>query len=213
MPPSLPGIEHYAIRKINENAPCKFENEYRRIKSKKTDPRVAFIDLHPLVHKGEAPLGFDGLCSVVSQQSEDGVVVFDRNHAFLHLLFGDQAIVGDAITYFSSSTRSFGVMLYVTRYEEDWSAYVFEFRNNKWIDVTAQYLGPFHLGKKDYIVAPQYGRTARVLTYDGKQFHHKMWLTWDGTKFNASSAKKVPGWRCPDSYRYFSPSERRQYCQ
>ncbi|HET6421163.1 MAG TPA: hypothetical protein VFG19_13465, partial [Geobacteraceae bacterium] len=60
---------------------------------------------------------------------------------------------------------------------------------------------------------PQYGRTARVLTFDGARFHHKLWLTWDGTKFTASTARKMPGWRCPDSYRYFSPSERKQYCQ
>jgi hypothetical protein len=213
MPPGLHGVDHYAIRKIDESEPCKFEREYYRIRSKKSDPRVAFIDLHPLVHKGEAPLDFQDLCAAVSQQSEDGVVVFDRRHAFLHLLFGDEATVSDAITYFSGPSKSPGVILYVTRRDIDWRSYIFEYRNNKWKDVTDQYLGPFHLGKKDYVVAPQYGRTARVLTFDGTRFHHKLWLTWDGTKFTASTTRKIPGWRCPDSYRYFAPSEREQYCR
>jgi len=213
MPPGIPGVDHYAIRKIKENEPCKFEREYYRIRSKKSDPRVAFIDLHPIVHKGEAPLGFQDLCDAISEQSEDGVVVFDQQRAFLHLLFGDEATISDAIAYFSSKSNSPGIILYVTRIDIDWQAFVFEYRNNKWKDVTAQYLGPFHLGKHDYIVVPQYGRTARVLTFDGARFHHKLWLTWDGTKFTASTARKMPGWRCPDSYRYFSPSERKQYCQ
>jgi hypothetical protein len=43
-------------------------------------------------------------------------------------------------------------------------------------------------------MAPQYGRTARVLTFNDQsyRFRHKMWLTWDGTKFTASIVKKCP---------------------
>jgi hypothetical protein len=192
--------------------PCTFEKEYNGVKHNKTDPRVAYIDLTPIVKSGVANVSFYALCCEVSQQTEDAHAVFDRNHGFFQIFYEDPLIT-DAIAYFNGIAKSSGVMLYVTRDDTDWQSYVFMFSNNKWHDVTTQYLGPFHLGKKDYIVVPQYGRSARVLTYDGKRFHHKMWLTWDGTKFNASTAKKMPGWRCPDSYRYFAPSERAQYCQ
>ena len=212
-PKGLP-TDHFAIRKLDEHAPCRFVSEYRRIRSNKTDPRIAYIDLSPVVHAGEATDGnFNSLCKDIAQQTEDGVVFFDRNNAFLQLIWGDEGIVNDAIAYFSGPSKSPGVILYVTRRDIDWRPYVFEYRNDKWKDVTNKYLGPFRLNKSDYIVVPQYGRTARVLTHDGMRFHHKLWLTWDGTKFVASTAKKVPGWRCPDSYRYFDPSERRQYCR
>ena len=204
----------FVVRKVDLNAPCTFASEYRRIKNKKSDPRVAFIELRNLVHAEFDPLPFDfsDLCKVISEQTEDGVVFYDGSRAFFQVIWGESE-VNEAVTYFSDRANTPGVVLYVNRVDTIYRAFVFTYADNRWHDVTAQYLGPFHLGKKDYIVVPQYGRTARVLTYDGKQFHHKMWLTWDGTKFNASTAKKMPGWRCPDSYRYFAPSERRQYCQ
>jgi hypothetical protein len=212
MPKGLPGLPYYAVRKDKPNLPCTFEPVYKRIKSNKTDPRVAFIDLYPIIHANEAPVGFYGLCTAISQQGEDNLVVFDKVHAFLHILWGDPTI-SQTITYFSGTHKLTGVILSVTRFEDDWHSYVFEYRDSKWYDVTKRYLGPFNLSREDYIVVPQYGRTARVLTFDGMRFRHKLWLTWDGTKFTASTARKMPGWRCPDSYRYFDPSERKQYCQ
>ena len=115
MPPGLPGIEHYAIRRIDEKARCKFEPVYRSIRANKTDPRVAYIELFPLVHANEADVGFYGLCKAVSQQAEDNVVVYDRSHAFLHILWGEEANISDAITYFSGLAPSPGVILFVTR--------------------------------------------------------------------------------------------------
>ncbi len=213
MPPSVSG-DTYIIRKVKPG-PCTFAPVYQHVKSNKSDPRVAYIELYNLVHTNEAPSSFYSLCTAISEQAEDNVVVYDRAHAFLHILWGDEGDISDAVTYFSSTTRTAGIILFVTRYAEDWRAFVFAYGNNKWKDVTAQYLGPFHLGKKDYVVVPQYGRTARVLTFNeaSNRFHHKMWLTWNGVKFVASIAKKMPGWKCPDSYKYFAPTERAQYCR
>jgi hypothetical protein len=211
MPPSISG-DTYIIRK-DKPGPCKFASVYQRIKSKKSDPRVAYIELYNLVHANEAPSSFYSLCTSISEQAEDNVVVYDRAHAFLHILWGDEADINDAVAYFSSTTKTPGIILFVTRYAEDWRAFVFIYEHKKWNDVTAKYLGQLQLGKRDYIVVPQYGHSARVLSYHGNRFHHKMWLTWDGKKFTPSTAKKMPGWRCPDSYRYFAPSERKQYCQ
>lgn len=215
--PDLPGESHKPVRKVNRKAPCAFEREYQRIKSQKSDPRVAFIELFPVVHAGEATdFDFESLCKCITQQREDNVTVLDRTNGYLQIFWDDEQ-VNDAIAYFSGPAGSPGVILYVTRSLDSWRAFVFIYRDKKWQDVTARYLGQFNLSEKDYIVAPQYGRTARVITFDDKtnRFHHKLWLTWDGTKFNASSAKKMPGWHCPDTYyRYFGPAEyRQQYCQ
>jgi hypothetical protein len=209
--PYLLAQSHHITNNTGPNIPCRFEPEYYRIKSDKTDPRVAYIEITPKMKIG-GDFSVHELCLDIAQQTEDAHVIFDRKHGFFHVFY-DGPSTGDAIAYFAGTNKSPGIMLYVTRFLDDWQTGVFAYRNNKWENVTAQYLGPFHLGKKDYIIVPQYGRSARVLTYDGKQFHHKMWLTWDGTKFTASTAKKMPGWRCPDSYRYFDSSERRQYCQ
>ncbi len=211
---SVSSEDPFIVRKVDPNARCTFASEYLHIQNKKNDPRVAFIELHSLVHADEPTFDFSDLCKVISKQTEDGVVFFDRSRGFFQVIWGEP-VFNEAIAYFSGASNTPGVMLYVNRADEIWRAFVFAYRNNKWQDVTRQYLGPFHLGKKDYIVVPQYGRTARVLTFGeaSNRFHHKMWLTWDGTKFMASTAKNIPGWKCPDSYQYFPPAERGQYCR
>jgi len=209
---SVSSEDPFIVRKVDPNARCTFAPEYLRIKNKKNDTRVAFIELHSLVHADEPPFDFTDLCKVISEQTEDGVVYYDRSNGFFQVMWGEP-VFNEAVAYFSGASNTPGVILYVNRADETWRAFVFAYRNNKWKDVTTLYLGPFRLGRKDYIVVPQYGRSARVITFDGKRFHHKLWLTWNGTKFTASTAKEMPGWRCPDSYPYFAPSERSQYCK
>lgn len=211
----LPGESHKPIRRVDPKAACTFEQEYLRIKSKKSDPRVVYIDLFAIVHAGQATdFNFESLCKDISEQHGSNIAVFDRGNGFLQLFWDDEE-VNDAIAFFSGSTGSPSVILYVTRLFDTWRAFVFSYQNNNWRNVTDQYLGEFHLSEKDYVIVPQYSRTARVLTFDetNNRFHHKLWLTWDGAKFLASTAKKNPGWRCPDSYQYFAPTERGQYCR
>jgi hypothetical protein len=196
---------------IGPHTLCRFESEYHRIKFDKTDPRVAYIDITPLMKMG-GDFSFRELCLDISQQTEDSHVIFDRHRGFFQIFFEDLTTT-DAIAYFAGHNKSPGVMLYVTRYLDYWRTGVFAYRNNKWKNFTNEYLGRFHLSKDDYIIVPQYGRTARVLSYDGVHFHHKLWLTWDGTKFTASTARKMPGWHCPDAYLDFDPPARREYCR
>lgn len=213
MPPGLPHRDSYAIRKIDPAAPCSFEAEYKKIQTKKSDPRVAFVEVESPVNDG-AEISFPGLCKAVSQQTEDGLVTYDAPHGFLQIISG-MAVNNTAVAYFAGDGGAPGVMLYVRRMDDEWNNFVLAYREGKWKDVSKEYLGSFALTDKDYLVVPQYGRLIRVLRYDGTKFVHRDWLTWNGKQFvktTAADAKKV-GWRCPDTYRYFEPAERGQYCK
>jgi hypothetical protein len=213
MPRGLPGRDSYAIRKVNPNEPCRFAAEYQKIKADKTDPRVAYIETESIVAADEAQVGFDGQCRVISQQTEDGIVVFDRLRGFLHIFAGD-AKINTALAYFAGAKGSPGVTLYVNRWDDDWKIFVLAWIDGKWRDVTANYLGPLNLAPEDYLVAPQYGRTIRVLRRDGDRFRHQRWLTWDGRSFQPLDEKTGRStWRCPESYRYFHPADRAVYCR
>jgi len=209
----------FIVRKVNPNAPCKFAPEYKLIQGNKTDPRVAYIELAKFVNDDQ-PLTFRYLCDVIAEQTEDTHVLFDKARGFLQLVTG-QELVNDALAYFSGTKSNPGVVLYVKRSDTEFHSFVFTYADQKWQNVTERYLGHLHLQKYDYIVVPQYGVTARVLTIDPKadpdaeagKFHHKMWLRWDGEKFQKVSEKPAD-WRCPDTYsRYFDANARSQYCR
>jgi hypothetical protein len=213
MPRGLPGRDSYAIREIKPNEPCRFAAEYQKIKANKADPRVAYVETEAIVAAGEAQVGFDGQCRVISQQTEDGIVVFDRLRGFLHIFAGD-AKINTALAYFAGAKGSPGVTLYVKRWDDEWKTFVLAWSDGKWRNVTEQYLGPLKLDPQDYLVAPQYGRTIRVLRWDGARFRHQRWLTWDGRSFQPLDEKTGRAtWRCPESYRYFDPADRAAYCQ
>ena len=157
---------------------------------------------------------FRDLCLIISDQTEDTNAFFDKAREFLHIIWGESS-VNEALSYFAGASSTPGVILYMKRYGSEFQPFVFAYRNDEWRDLTKDYLGPFHLAPNDYIVVPQYGRTARVLTFDPEKqtFHHKLWLHWTGLKFEAETAKPKD-WRCPDSYsRYFTPEDRRQCCE
>jgi hypothetical protein len=204
MPPGLPNRDSYAIRKIDPSAPCRFEGEYRKIRSQKTDPRVAFLELEDfVVADKDERVGFEARCKQLAEQTEDGIVVFDKARGYLHLVFGSP-VISTSLAYFSP-----GVMLYVSRADDEWNAFAFAWRDGKWVDVTKEYLGPLNLASDDLLILPQYGRTLRVLN----AFRHKQWLTWDGKRFKPLDAKTGKAtWRCPDGLRYFEPKQRAQYC-
>ena len=192
--------------------PCSFAPEYHRIQSNKSDPRVAFMEIKLVITPGSEESDLYGLCAEVSGQTPDTVPLFDRAHGYMQLLTeGEPEVANEAIAYFSTPNDS-GVMLYAEMFDTKFQSFVMAYRDKRWEDVTAQYLGPFHITKKDYIIVPQYGRTARVLTYDGDRYKHKLWLTWTGTKFEEAPGKPA-GWRCPDGYRYFRAEDRAQLCQ
>ncbi len=209
----------FIVRKVDPHAPCKFAAEYKLLERNKTDPRIAFIELSKFVSP-EEQLTFHYLCDVISEQTEDTHVIFDKSHGFLQLVTG-QELVNDALAYFSGTKPNPGVILYVKRSDTEFHSFVFTYADQKWQDVTERYLGHLHLQKYDYIVVPQYGLTARVLTIDPKadsdteagKFHHKMWLHWNGERFEKVN-EKPSDWRCPDVYsRYFEASARAQYCR
>lgn len=211
MPKGLPGRDSYAVREANPDEPCRFAAEYQRIRSNKSDPRVAYVEVEELVQ--EEPLGFAARCRQISEQTEDGLTVFDRARGFLHLIFGEPRI-GTALTYFAGTGKQFGVMLYSKRWDTEFETRALVWRDGAWQDVSSQLLAPLRLAANDYVIAPQYGRTFRVLRWDGDTFRHRGWFTWTGTKFAPvadGAARK--SWRCPDSFRYFEPAARRIYCQ
>ncbi|HUQ90518.1 MAG TPA: hypothetical protein VM120_02475, partial [Bryobacteraceae bacterium] len=146
--------------------------------------------------------------------TEDGVVTFDPARGYLHLIFGSP-VIGATVAYFAPvNPKEFGVILYGSRWDEEWKTFAFAWRGNKWLDVTREYLGALNLKSDDLLVLPQYGRTLRVLTRAGEAFRHKQWLAWDGLQFKPLDAKAGrAGWKCPDSFRYFEPRERAQYCR
>jgi hypothetical protein len=210
-----PGSDWHFVRHVDVNAPCKFAAVYQRINEDKTDPRVAFIEVSRFVHV-EEKLNFRDLCQEISDQSLDTYAVFDKSRGFLQIVWGgDISDMTDALAYFSGRSSRSGVILYMKRDgEQSFQPFVFTYQNEEWHDVTKDYLGEFKLGPSDYIVVPQYGRTARVVTYNAekREFHHKLWLHWNGVKFEAQ-ASKPKDWRCPDSYRYIGDDERPQCCQ
>ncbi len=200
------------VRDVDPNAPCTFGPIFERISEHKSDPRTAFIEVSPFVHT-DFPLKFDNLCRMISDQTEDTRAVFDSAHGFLHIVWGEP-MMNEALAYFAGGSNKPGVVLYMKRFDTDFHPFVFAYRNQQWHDVTKEYLGSLNLTNKDYIVVPQYGRTARILTYDDNTstFHHKLWLHWNGAQFEPQTAKPKD-WRCPDSYRYFPAQERHQFCQ
>lgn len=209
MPPGLPGRDSYGIRKIDPSKPCRFEAEYRKIRAQKSDPRVAYLELEELaVPDKDERIGFEARCKQVAEQTEDGITTFDKARGYLHLIFGSPVV--------STSVVSFapGVILYVSRFDDEWKTFAFAWRDNRWLDVTGEYLGPLKLRATDLLLLPQYGRTIRVLTRSGESFRHKQWLTWDGRQFKTLDAQLGKAtWRCPDSFRYFEPNDRVQYCR
>ena len=61
------------------------------------------------------------------------------------------------------------------RFDDQFQPFVFAYRDDEWRNVTKDYLGAFHLAPNDYIVVPQYSRTARVLTFNSdKQTFHQV---------------------------------------
>lgn len=209
MPPGLPNRDSYAIREVDPAAPCRFEAEYRKIRAQKSDPRVAYLELEELaVPDKDDRIGFDARCKQIAEQTEDGLTIYDRSRGYLHLIFGSPSI-SVSLAYFAP-----GVILYVSRWDEEWRSFAFAWRDGKWLDVTKEYLGMLNLRTDDLLIVPQYGRTLRVLTRTGDAFKHRQWLTWDGRRFQALDAKTGRAtWRCPDSFRYFESTERAQYCR
>jgi hypothetical protein len=208
----------FIIRHTDPNAACKFAAEYKLIEGNKNDPRVAYIELDKFVSP-ENESTFSSLCDTISGQTEDTHVLFDKAHGFLHLVTG-QEVVNSALAYFAGGAGKPGVILYVKRFDTDFHSFVFTYADRKWQNVTERYLGPLHLQKNDFIIVPQYGRTARVLAIDPKadpdtaagKFHQKLWIRWTGDKFEP--AAKPADWRCPDSYnRFFPAADRAQYCR
>jgi hypothetical protein len=156
------------------------------------------MELNALVHNQ-----FDGFrdpCKIISNQTEEITSFFDPARGYLQAIGGESS-VNEALAYFSHSDKKSGIVLYVKRSFEESRSFVFTHVNGSWRDVTANYLGPLPLAKDDYIVVPQYGRTARILTFDAadSQLHHKLWIRWDGTRFQPTSVAPSD-WRCPDVY-------------
>lgn len=213
MPPGLEGRDSYAIRTINMSEPCRFDAEYRRIEANKSDPRVAYIEGEPVVGRDDEAQGIDVRCRAISEQFEDNITFFDQKNGYLHLVFG-APVIADTLAYFAGNTPEDSVMLYTARWDDEWQTYAMQFRDGRWQSVGDRYLRPLHIESSDLVILPQFGRTFRVLHWDGERFIHKNWLTWTGTEFSlitAETAKK--SWRCPESIRYFEPEERAQYCE
>lgn len=189
-----------------ENSPCRFAPEYRRIQSTKSDPRVAFIELSKFAYKDKSLANqianFDSTCKIISSQTSGLISIFDRAHGYL-MVQNDQVDMGldQTVSYFSTRPHNPGIVLFVARDSTTSTPMVFSYRDAKWRNVTAEYLGAFRLSEHDHIVVPQFGRTARVMTIDPNDasLHHSFWLHWDGVKFERFEAKPSD-WRCPAQY-------------
>jgi hypothetical protein len=201
MPKGLPNRDSYAIRAIKEGEPCRFAAEYERVKGNKRDPRVAFVEIGEKL-EGETGLDFDAFCRLVSDQAEDSIATYDAKNGFFQMMTG-RADVNWAVASFGGQP---GVVMLVKREAGEWRTWVFEFVGGQWQDVTARLWKSKH-----YPLLPQYGRTIRLLQGIAvERPRHAGWLSWNGKAFVTASGA---GWRCPDSYRYFAPSERAAYCR
>ncbi len=207
-----------AIRKI-DNKPCSFETTYHQIRNDKTDPRVALMDNWSIVlpdFSGSAAEGSAHVCSLISNQTEENIAVFDAKNKFMHILVAlEPYLTNDAITYFAGKDGRPGIMIYASGGSAPFRTVALTYQNGKWQDVTQKYLGAFKLTSDNFLVLPQYGRTARILSQDNEEhFHHKGWITWNGEKFEFSSAKTHPGWQCPETYPdYFAPDREAEICR
>ncbi len=189
-----------------DKSTCRFAPEYRRIRSNKADPRVAFIELSKFAYKDKSLANeiadFDSTCKIVSNQIGGLLSIFDRAHGYF-MAQNDQVDMGldRTVAFFSEHSPKPGIILFVDRDSTTSVPLVFSYRNSSWQNVTSEYLGPFHLSEHDYIVVPQYGRTARVMTIDPKDatLRHNFWLHWDGVKFQRTETKPSD-WRCPAEY-------------
>jgi hypothetical protein len=201
---------HPVARKVDPQAPCKFAAEYWRIRSNKADPRVAFIELDKLTKNTYRdtdlaflqPLGFENACKAISNQIEETKAFFDQARGYLYVEGGEGDMDGDeALAYFSEHAPKSGITLLSSRFFDGFNVFALAYHSGQWQNVTSHYLGSLQLSEYDYVVVPQYGRTARVMTYDPKnsEFHHKLWLHWDGVKFQPTIVKPTD-WRCPDVY-------------
>lgn len=198
------------VRDVDPNAACTFAPVFQRISDNKQDPRVAFVELSRFVHV-DNPMKFENLCEMISDQTSDTNAVFDKARGYLQIVWGSGEM-SEALAYFGGAGRTPGVFLYTQT--EGVHAMVFAYREQEWRDVTKEYLGDFHLGQDDFVVAPQYGRTARVLSFaaDTHELRHKFWLRWDGVRFLEEKVRPKD-WRCPDGFRHYPARERREYCE
>ena len=86
-PASLPEKNNpFVLRHVDDKAPCAVSAEYGRIKNRKSDPRVAYVELNASVSGNEAD--FTQSCKPLTQQTEDSVVMFDRANAYLAIFHG-----------------------------------------------------------------------------------------------------------------------------
>ncbi len=201
MPKGIPGRDSYAIRKIDPGTPCRFASELARVKNNKGDARVAFVELSVKI-EAETGLEEDAFCRLVSDQAEDSVATFDGKNGFFQVMTGS-ADVNRAVAVFGGPG---GVVLYVKRHGPEWTTWVFQHVGGEWRDLTKRYWKSKH-----YPVAPQYGRTFRLMTgLEEESVRPAGWLRWNGLGFVTGSGM---GWKCPESYRLFEPRERSAYCR
>lgn len=206
--------DELTIRHDNPNVPCRFAPIYAKIKQNKNDPRVAFLELADYVDPG-SDMKFKDRCRQLTNQNEEYEAFFDKAHAFLLITLGAGPGADESLAFFAGVSPKPGIMLYSSRTE--FKHFVFVYRDQKWQDATKHYLAAFNLGPNDHIIVPQYGRTARVLTYDANapaHFQHKLWLHWTGTKFEPQT-EKPKDWRCPDAYtpKLFDPTDLQAFCR
>lgn len=200
-----------------KSVPCRFAAEYQRIKSDKSDPRVAYIENYAIWHAQEAKDDenaawdpFQEACKDVARQSTGTTTFFDAAHKYLQIYTSEGGnVYSEAVTYFAGMRGHEGVILRSQDDADHFSANVLVFRGGKWLDVTADYFSSLKLDHADFIVAPQFGRGARVLHFEQRtaSFSPKGWLIWNGETFEFSTAKSFAGWRCPDTSAKFFTSE------
>lgn len=80
---------------------------------------------------------------------------------------GDATVHNEALTYFARNGERGGAMLSFADNMGELKTVALVYRHGRWEDATAEYLSPLKVGGgKDFLILPQYGRVARVLTYD-----------------------------------------------
>lgn len=213
MPDGLPNRDSYAVRKT-DGGPCRFRSEYEKLKNNKKDPRVAYLETGSLLNGDVHASALESRCLSLAQQNEDTIAYFDGKNGFLQLIHGEP-FINESLAYFSGKAGAYGVMLYVSRDDDEWTIAALQYREGKWSNESAKFIAPLGLIATDALLVPQYGRTLRVMSRGDSGFHHKAWLTWNGSAFVPlkKTTAADAGWRCPASYQSFDARDRQSFCQ